>query len=293
MKSFLVRLAQRSIGQVPVVRSRTMPAPPIVGAGGGAAALDAPVPPAVATGGQPSLMAAAVHVAGELPPTIPQTAVAPPVTPPPAEIHAIQTTRVITEVVERLSPEPPAALIEREGQEVRPPADVMTQPASVAAPIQPAVTPAIQPAVPPPIVAPDPAAPAPTQTPTPITTYGGTTPATDRGPAIQPTPIAFIKPRHEPPAAPEPVNPTAVLTPAGRERPALPGPHAAPPVPPSAKAPPPSEERIVQVRIGAIEIHAPVPQPAPPPAAAAIERTLARGGFDEFARLRSYAPWEW
>ncbi len=55
----------------------------------------------------------------------------------------------------------------------------------------------------------------------------------------------------------------------------------------------PEPERLVHVRIDAIEIHAAVPEPAstrahaPPPSAAPA------GGFDEFARLRSYAPWSW
>jgi hypothetical protein len=55
----------------------------------------------------------------------------------------------------------------------------------------------------------------------------------------------------------------------------------------------PEAERPVHVRIGAIEIHAAEPEraaasvPAPPPPIAPA------GGFDEFARLRSYAPWGW
>ncbi len=62
---------------------------------------------------------------------------------------------------------------------------------------------------------------------------------------------------------------------------------------------PPAErtaERTVHVRIGAVEIHAAPPASAPlpptPPAAVAPQAAPA-GGFDEFARLRSYAPWEW
>jgi hypothetical protein len=62
-----------------------------------------------------------------------------------------------------------------------------------------------------------------------------------------------------------------------------------------ASGPPdPPVERIVHVRIGSIEIQGPptaagqpaAPNPAPPSSAA-----TPPAGFDEFARLRSYAPW--
>jgi hypothetical protein len=118
-------------------------------------------------------------------------------------------------------------------------------------------------------------------------------PAIDRSPAMQPASIESIKPRREPLDATEPIDLTAALTPARRDLPPVLARDAAPPAPQPAKAPP-SEERIVQVRIGAIEIHAPAPTPAPPaPAAVPMQRSLPRSGFDEFARLRSYAPWEW
>ena len=52
-------------------------------------------------------------------------------------------------------------------------------------------------------------------------------------------------------------------------------------------------ERVVQVRIGTVEIHAatiaPVPQTTAPPAAAL---TLP-AGFDDVVSLRTYAPWKW
>jgi ribonuclease E len=56
-----------------------------------------------------------------------------------------------------------------------------------------------------------------------------------------------------------------------------------------------AESRVVHVRIGSIEIHGAPPAAAPPPAAAAPPTTRSTyvGGFDGFARLRSYAPWEW
>jgi hypothetical protein len=53
--------------------------------------------------------------------------------------------------------------------------------------------------------------------------------------------------------------------------------------------------RDVHVRIGTIEIHAESDTPPPtslPPAAAPAVAAVPQGGFDEFVRLRSYAPWE-
>jgi hypothetical protein len=293
MKNFLVRLAQRSIGQVPVVRSRVMLAPPVIGSGGAAPMAEAPVPPAhppaLATGEAPSPLAAAVHTAGELPRAIPQPATAPSVVPTQAGIHAIHTTRVITEVIERPVPAGPAAPIEHDGQETRPPAD-LRYPQIVPRPIQPAVALAIQAAAPP-IAVPDMAAQTPV--PAPIATRGDAELAVDRSPAMQPASIEFITPRHEPLDRTEPTDRTVTMTPASRHQPPLPGQDAVSPAPPPAKMSPPSQERVVQVRIGTIEIHAPQPSP-PAPMAAPMPRSLPRGGgFDEFARLRSYAPWEW
>jgi hypothetical protein len=55
----------------------------------------------------------------------------------------------------------------------------------------------------------------------------------------------------------------------------------------------PDPERPVHVRIGAIEIHAAASEPASTSAPAPPPPTTPPGGFDEFARLRSYAPWRW
>ena len=55
-------------------------------------------------------------------------------------------------------------------------------------------------------------------------------------------------------------------------------------------------DRVVHVRIGAIEIHGPAPAPAvaPPPSRPASPRAeSSAGAFDRFTRLRSYAPWDW
>jgi hypothetical protein len=52
-------------------------------------------------------------------------------------------------------------------------------------------------------------------------------------------------------------------------------------------------ERIVHVRIGTIEIQAantPPAAAAPPPA---TSQARAADAFDDFAPLRSYAPWAW
>jgi hypothetical protein len=55
-----------------------------------------------------------------------------------------------------------------------------------------------------------------------------------------------------------------------------------------------SRTREFEVRIGTIEIYA-EPGPAPgsaAPAAAPVAAARPQGGFDEFVRLRTYAPWE-
>jgi len=60
----------------------------------------------------------------------------------------------------------------------------------------------------------------------------------------------------------------------------------------------PAPERTVHVRIGAIEIHGADAAPSAPATAApvAAERTTNAApvsGFDDYAALRSYAPWNW
>jgi len=293
MRNFLVRLAQRSIGQVPVVRSRAMVAPPVIGAGVGPAMAEAPEPsraPAVAVGEPSPLVAAVTHSAGEPPSAIPPAGM-PSIVIPPAEIHAIHTTRVITEVVERPSSASSIASSERDGQEVAPLVATTDQPPRVAPPIRPVLAVAIEPAAPPPTMA-DPAPQVPTEAS--ALARDDIIPAIDRGPALRPAPIEIVAPRLEPLDATEPIRHAAALTPASRDLPPQFSLGAVPPAPTAAKASPPSEERVVQVRIGAIEIHAPMPPPAPPaPAAVPLPRAVPRGGFDDFARLRSYAPWEW
>jgi hypothetical protein len=294
MRNFLVRLAQRSIGQVPVVRSRAMLAPPIIGADGGVAMVEVPAaparPPAMVAGDQSPPVASVVHGASERPQAIPQPVIA--VALPQAEIHAIPTTRLITEVIERPLPPMPTAPIEQDGRGTKPPAAVMDPARRVASSIQPAVTLAIQPAAPAPIAVPDLAAPAPAQPPT--AKRDDPAAAIDGGRLLRPAPAEIITPRHEPLDPTEPIGNAAALIPASRDLPPLLGLDTVRPAPAPAKTPSPSEERIVQVRIGAIEIHALVPPLTPPaPGAASMQRSLPRGGFDEFARLRSYAPWEW
>lgn len=58
---------------------------------------------------------------------------------------------------------------------------------------------------------------------------------------------------------------------------------------------PAPENRVVQVRIGSIEIHgaAPVASAPAPVTSSALAPRIASSGFDQFVRLRSYAQWEW
>ena len=84
-------------------------------------------------------------------------------------------------------------------------------------------------------------------------------------------------------------TPSVRVEPASRER------SLVPPVVLRAE-PPAANERTVHVRIGSIEIHGAESAPAAPPAspvAAPPGRTPNGGGFDDFARLRSYTPWQW
>ena len=70
----------------------------------------------------------------------------------------------------------------------------------------------------------------------------------------------------------------------------------APATPSPTTAPSLATDRIVHVRIGAIEIHGAAATPAAPvpaPTAPAPSAALAVVGFDAFTRLRSYAPWDW
>jgi len=63
----------------------------------------------------------------------------------------------------------------------------------------------------------------------------------------------------------------------------------------------PAPERTVHVRIGAIEIYPARAEPgspapaalAPTPVATSSAPASAAGGFDDYAALRSYAPWAW
>ena len=289
MTSFLVRLAQRSIGQVPVVHSRAVLTPPLAGDSGTAAIADAsaaPRAPALRSGEPPSPVTAALQIGNETPPASPPPTPTPVASMPPTETHAILTTRVISEVIERSSPSPRIPPIEPAQQEARPVGDIAHSPPSMAPLDPPAATVVIQAAAPPPIVKPDLATQGPTPGPSP-TPSAPDLPAT-LSPAPQLTPIEFVQPRREPHPT-ESIDLTTALGPVRRDPP-LPGLEIMPPSEPPVKAPP-SEERIVQVRIGAIEIHAPAPPPAP--AAIPMQRSVPRGGFDEFARLRSYAPWEW
>jgi hypothetical protein len=293
MMDFLVRLAQRSIGQVPVVRARAALAPALVGDAGGPAMVDAPLP-----AGQPSPMMAetpspgwtAMQIASERLPAIAPLA-APAAPAPRAEAHAILTTRIISEVVERPPPSPPMAPVERDGQGARPAAATTREPPDAAPPIQPAATIVIQAAPPaPPIVLPEPTVQTAAEAPAAIGDDAAA--KTDRGPVLRPAAVEFLIPKREPRDTEASSDRATALMPLHRDLPPLTGLGPVRPAAPPASAP--SEERVVQVRIGAIEIHAPpLPPAAAPPVAAAMQRPAPRAGFDDFARLRSYAPWEW
>ncbi|MFD0119440.1 hypothetical protein ACFVZL_36220 [Streptomyces sp. NPDC058320] len=127
--------------------------------------------------------------------------------------------------------------------------------------------------------------------------------------ATQAPPEAPIVPRPEPavradaaPADPAPEIPGSSAGTTAPPQPRLP---ASPlPVPLHHDVLPPSRDEapigpVVQVHIGAIEIHGaassdgphPAPTPRPEPAADATAAVWT-AGFDEFTGLRSYAPWE-
>lgn len=291
MKDFLIRLAQRSIGQVPVVRSRAA-LPPSLPAGEGAGPpVEAPSAPARA----PSSMTGeppwpAPHAALTARDPLPATTVSPAATPaeplPRPESSAIPTIRIVSETVAPPLPLPPAAFSEPEGRSVEPAASATAEPAMATPAIQAAPTIIIQPAPPAPKIAPPALAiQAVVQAPTAAADDPGA--VIDGRPTLRSAPVEFIMPKHESRDTVAAIEPAASPRPADRDLPQLSGREAMPPV-----QAPQSDERVVQVRIGAIEIHAP-PPPAPAAPPAPLQRPVSRGGFDEFARLRSYAPWEW
>lgn len=107
-------------------------------------------------------------------------------------------------------------------------------------------------------------------------------------------------PREEP-AVPAPILERVIVTEAGETVPVvvpIPPLDRTAPAWPAARAELPLE-RTVHVRIGAIEIYGaedetrPSAAPAPVAATSSAGRMAAPGGFDEFAALRSYAPWAW
>jgi len=95
----------------------------------------------------------------------------------------------------------------------------------------------------------------------------------------------------------EPVRPRAAVEPP-RRNPDLPRvgvlEPVLPPRPSRLPVPEAAPQRQIDVRIGTIEIIGPEPAPRPlPPAPAAgpAPHSLPGGGFDDFVRLRTYAPW--
>ncbi len=284
MSDYVTNLARRSVGLTPLAAPR-VPTAPLV---------PDPVrePPAAATTPargletvrvEPSMTALAQpnfvhteHVQPSVPPPIDAAAMSPQrseVRMPQIEVAARESTRVETTVFVSektlLAPRP---------EPVLKPAPARETPTTQMAPVEQGE--------------PSSAAPQSQELPAPMVLPARVEPTTTDGPTqrelvtfetVRELTHRFEKILEPVPAAPAlpaivPLAPVAVS--ATHRLPDLPAP----------------ENRIVQVRIGSIEIHgaapAAVPAPAPVAASAAAARA-ASGGFDQFTRLRNYAQWEW
>lgn len=286
MTNFITNLARRSAGLAPVVAARVTPAAGVGDAGTPerAAAPRMPLPsaprPAEPQAGSTPIhiyvdrgMSPAPTAASILPASVPA--------PPPAPKHAApsesvvrETTRISTTTILVPATPVPARVLADSPAPLSPVRDLPG-----AAPEPPRVEPRVE--------------------------HGEARevltelePARDEAPpaveAAQPRTrleslreiVHRIEPRVEPEAvivAPAPTTATAIQPALARDAEAR------------AAEPHPAESRIVQVRIGAIEIHAAAPQAVstPTPAAPSAAQRATPVGFDGFARLRSYAPWEW
>lgn len=165
-----------------------------------------------------------------------------------------------------------------------------------------AALPATRSVLPPPSTADQPAATSVKAVPQPGTAGGTEFPASDAvdhrrvpGRSVAASPPANDGSRNDPAEAPTfhvPLQPPLPET-AATPRPVVPPtrPHTL--VRPTRTAAGPEAQRHVEVRIGTIEIHAQAPEPAGiPPAAPDLAPAPEPGGFESFAMLRSYAPWE-
>lgn len=285
MSDFLLNLARRSAGLAPVVRSRSMPPAGIVEDGGievhtemtgesaapppAAVVPDAP-PPAPAPRIEARIQPVVVPVSATPAPVVQRVplampaASAPPAPVPPAVAVPPAVLPRMPVAPARAEPLPPAAA------------------AALAIPEPAAIEPRIESRVeiqPPAVLPPAEASPlVPSDPPMPRTV---------REPEAARLESRVIERLIEP-AAPVPAAPVAVMI--------EPAPPVARPIAPAAPRMEPMPERTIHVRIGAIEIHAAQPAAValpPSPPAAAVPEVPSTAGFDDLARLRSYAPWEW
>ena len=255
MSDFLVNLARRSAGLAPVVRARVSPT--VIAS---EAPSEAPVPSALRHDAAPT----PVRIIQRAPAAIPAAPVA---SPAPAL---------------RVADAPPVS------PRIQPAVETVMRETAVVHLTTPAL---------------------PVSPPVPRPTERSDTIA----PAIVPAAIARIdpveesqhdEPRHEIMSEIPLVN-ERVIEPAAR---AAPAPVVATirPVTPSvqvttASRAEPNSERTVNVRIGAIEIYGPekgadapkLPPSAPTAVATPVTPASPAGGFDDYAALRSYAPWTW
>ncbi len=277
MSDYLTNLARRSIGLAPLVAPRAPPAPFVpevvaeVPAAVATSAARPAVEPPVARAATTTPAQVQVH-AMHVPAGVQVPAAAPPVEPLRVEVHE----RVLESVV----PEParietilmPAMAV---------PGAQAARPMSESAPARATVTQLVTQSVPVPAERPAPDLPAPMVLPA----------RAEPPPVDEPAPrevMPFETVRELTQRFERIIEPAAAVIPPA----ALPLAPAAMPVTQRVPEMSAAENRIVQVRIGAIEIHA-ATAPAPAPVAAATASRVASGGFERFTRLRSYAQWEW
>jgi hypothetical protein len=291
MTNFLLHLAQRSVGLAPLVRARTMPA---LEAAAPAAAIGeaAPVPsyPRAAAVAEPSPVRLGMppRMADETPRFAPLER---PATAPQAPEPVPMPWRM-AETAEASAPAIPRPAIEIETRPARPAAEPTPATATELPRDRPEKTVIIQATAPaPPTILPAATPDADMRDPAVVLAAPSLTPS-DRREVTAP-----ITPRDSEPCRADPKEPARSdisLKPAALERHPIARFEPAPARPVAPPTLPPTENRVVQVRIGAIEIHGAAPPAAASSAPVAVPARAALAvGFDGFSRLRSYAPWEW
>jgi hypothetical protein len=294
MRNFLLHLAQRSVGKAPLIQARAAPALDATGAAA----------PAVEAAAAPSYPRTAfvADMTAPLPPRPIQSFAGEPASPAPvdrpiAEAQPISrpdpAPRRTPETSEDSAPPIPHRPIDLETGSVRPAAEAVPTAELAFQPAPPERTVIIHTAAAaPPVIQ-------PAAIPDADAGATGTLPAPEpAAPSDRRDLAASIAPRDPEPGrrdVREPRLSDISLKPANLARRPI---ARLEPMPPKAVAPAtqqPQENRLVHVRIGAIEIHgaAPPAAAAPAPAAAPAQRAALANGFDGFSRLRSYAPWEW